>query len=101
MRTFTFLPAVGVLLLAPRVLAQDTIYINGTSIDGVRRELDVSRFPALYTGDFADCLDGGSLFNVTKFDAGYYKDNSTVLFHLDGSTNIQEESVAREYYPVA
>ncbi|KAF7561225.1 hypothetical protein G7046_g2921 [Stylonectria norvegica] len=77
----------------PTVLAREKAYIKGTGLDGVQRELEVSRLPALYTGDFADCLSGGSLFNVTKFDAAYYRDNLTVLFHLDGTTNIRNESL--------
>ena len=82
------------------VLADDNkVYIKGTDIDGVTRDLDVSRYPALYTGDFDDCLSGGSLFNVTKFDAAYYADNSTVLFHLDGSSNIRKESLIRGSSP--
>ncbi|KPM35261.1 hypothetical protein AK830_g11314 [Neonectria ditissima] len=79
--------------LLPAVLAQEKVYINGTGLDGVSRSLDVSRYPDLYTGDFADCLNGESLFNVTKFDTAYYKDNLTVLFHLSGSTNIRGDSL--------
>ncbi|CAM1501639.1 Fc.00g036230.m01.CDS01 [Cosmosporella sp. VM-42] len=79
--------------LLPTVFAREKAYIKGTGSDGVQRELDVSRKPALYTGDFADCLNGDSLFNVTKFDAAYYRDNMTVLFHLDGTTNIRNESI--------
>ena len=77
----------------PTVFAREKVYIKGTGIDGVSRDLEVSRKPALYTSDFADCLNGGSLFNVTKFDAAYYRDNMTVLFHLDGTTNIRNESL--------
>lgn len=96
-------PLAAVLLLAialscflSAVLADDDkVYIKGTGIDGVSRDLEVSRFPSLYTGDFDDCLGGGSLFNVTKFDAAYYADNSTVLFHLDGTSNIRKESLIR------
>jgi hypothetical protein len=73
--------------------ARDPVLINGTSIKGETRELDVSRLPALWTGEFADCMNDESLLNVTKFDAAYYSDNSTVLFHLDGSTNIQSASI--------
>jgi hypothetical protein len=68
-------------------------YILGTDAQGVTRQLAVDRTPALYTGDFGDCLGGESLFNVTKFDAAYYKDNLTVIFHLDGTTNIKNESL--------
>ncbi|KAF7543678.1 hypothetical protein G7Z17_g10545 [Cylindrodendrum hubeiense] len=84
---------VSAIALLPAVLARDKVYINGTGIDGVARELDVSRYPDLYTGDFADCMNGESLFNVTKFDTAYYRDNLTVLFHLSGSTNIRQESL--------
>lgn len=75
--------------------ARETVYIKGLGLDGVNRELDVSRYPALYTGDFDDCLGGESLFNVTKFDAAYYADNLTVLFHLDGATSIHKENLIR------
>lgn len=50
------------------------------------------RRPALYTGNFGDCL-GSSAVNVTRFDAAYYKDNMTVLFHLAGNTAIANESL--------
>ncbi|OAA45003.1 TRP-like ion channel [Metarhizium rileyi] len=73
--------------------AREIVYIKGLGLDGVNRDLDVSRYPALYTGDFDDCLGGESLFNVTKFDAAYYADNLTVLFHLDGTTNIHKENL--------
>jgi hypothetical protein len=73
--------------------ASDTQYIYGTGADGVTRELAVDRVPALYTGDFGDCLGGQSLFNITKFDAAYFADNMTVLFHIDGSSNIRNESL--------
>lgn len=80
--------------LVPTICAQDPVLINGTDADGVYRDdLDVGRTPALYTGDFGDCLSGGSLFNVTAFDAAYYADNLTVSFHLYGSSNIRRENV--------
>lgn len=50
-------------------VANDTQCIYGTSIDGITKQLAVDRTPALYTGDFGDCLGGQSLFNITKFDA--------------------------------
>ncbi|KAG9711339.1 TRP-domain-containing protein, partial [Aureobasidium melanogenum] len=34
-----------------------------------------------------------SAVNVTRFDAAYYKDNMTVLFHLAGNTAIANESL--------
>lgn len=61
-------------------------------MDNKVRELDVSRKPALYTGDFGDCLNE-SLMNVTKFDVAYYRDNMTVAFHMDGASNIRNESL--------
>jgi hypothetical protein len=74
-------------------LARDTKYIFGTDAHGVTQRLAVDRYPALYTGDFGDCLGGQSLFNITKFDAAYYADNLTVVFHLDGHTSIKNESL--------
>lgn len=85
------------LLLASKLIAttcaRETAYIDGIGIDGQKRSLDVSRQPALFTGDFGDCLAGGSLFNITEFDAAYYADNLTVLFHIIGSSNIRDESL--------
>ncbi|TKA24447.1 hypothetical protein B0A54_17703 [Friedmanniomyces endolithicus] len=54
--------------------------------------LQDERKPALYTGNFGDCL-GSSLINVTRFDAAYYADNMTVLFHLAGNTGLANESL--------
>lgn len=68
-------------------------YLQGTDAQGVTRKLANDRYPALYTGEFGDCLGGQSLINVTGFDAAYYADNMTVLFHLTGSTNLRNESV--------
>lgn len=61
----------SVLLLrdVPAAVARDTQYIYGTSIDGITKQLAVDRTPALYTGNFGDCLGGQSHFNITKFDA--------------------------------
>lgn len=92
---FTFLT------LLVHVSGRDPVYISGVGYDGKKSDsLDVSRTPSLYTGDFADCLDGGSLFNVTKFDAAYYADNLTVLFHFDGTTNLRKESLIRKYLAI-
>lgn len=54
--------------------------------------MEDARKPALFTRDFGDCL-GSSVVNVTRFDAAYYKDNGTVVFHLQGSTSIANESL--------
>ena len=50
------------------------------------------RWPALYTADYGDC-SGESLINVTRFDAAYYRDNMTVLFHLEGETALVSENI--------
>lgn len=89
----TFLLLLSVLALVATANARDTEYIYGTGADGKTRQLAVDRTPALYTKDFGDCLGGESLFNVTKFDAAYYTDNLTIIFHLDGTTNIKNESL--------
>lgn len=54
--------------------------------------LEDNRKPALYTGNFGDCL-GNSLINVTRFDAAYYQDNMTVLFHLAGNTAVAHDNL--------
>ncbi|KAK3393142.1 hypothetical protein B0H63DRAFT_516344 [Podospora didyma] len=79
--------------LSAMAQARDTKYIVGSDINGVTRELAVDRYPALYTGDFGDCLGGQSLFNITKFDAAYYADNLTIVFHLDGTSSIEHENL--------
>jgi len=73
------------------VSAKKTRWIQYTGNDGTIW-LDDARRPALYTGEFGDCL-GGSLINLTRFDASYYKDNMTVQFHLGGSSALLDESV--------
>ncbi|KUI65664.1 hypothetical protein VM1G_00509 [Cytospora mali] len=85
------------LTLSLTTAARETKYIYGTSATGVTQQLAVDRTPALYTGEFGDCLGGHSLFNITKFDAAYYTDNSTVLFHLDGASNIKNESLMMRF----
>ncbi|KAI9682518.1 MAG: hypothetical protein M1829_000311 [Trizodia sp. TS-e1964] len=72
--------------------SSQTKYVQGVDALGNAVQLDDSRPPALYTNKFGDCL-GSSLINVTRFDAAYYKDNMTVLFHLEGSTGIHNESL--------
>ena len=70
-------------------------YVQYTDANGDTVWLDDKRKPALYTQDFGDC-HGDSLINVTRFDAAYYKDNMTVLFHLAGSSALVNESLMRE-----
>lgn len=69
-----------------------TKYVQVTTSDGQTLSLPDNRKPALYTKNFGDCL-GSSLINVTRFDAAYYKDNMTVLFHLQGNTAVRNESL--------
>jgi hypothetical protein len=76
--------------LAP-ALAKETKAVK-TTVDGKTVWLKDSRRPSLYTGDFGDCM-GSSTVNVTRFDAAYYKDNMTVLFHLEGNTAVKNESL--------
>jgi hypothetical protein len=80
-------------LAIPTLTYANVTYILGTDADGITRELADNRYPALYTGQFGDCMGGSSLLNVTAFDAAYYADNMTVLFHLIGTTNLQNDSV--------
>lgn len=79
--------------------AQDTQVVQTTTNSGETVYLMDDRRPALYTANFGDCL-GSSLINVTRFDAAYYKDNMTVLFHLEGSTAVKNESLMSMKTPV-
>ena len=72
--------------------AKDTLYVESTTSSGESIYLADDRKPSLYTQNFGDCL-GGSLLTVTRFDAAYYQDNMTVLFHLEGNTNVANESI--------
>lgn len=67
--------------------------LQGINAKGEVKTLLVDRYPALYTGNFGDCMGGQSLINLTSFDAAYYADNMTVLFNMAGSTNLRNESV--------
>ena len=74
--------------------ASEPKYISGIGLDGVvNKQLALGRTPSLYSGDFGDCLGGESLLNVTKFDAAFFYDNSTVLFHVGGTTSLRNESL--------
>ncbi len=73
-------------------------YLIGTDAAGRKVYLDDARKPSLFTRDFGDC-SGSSVVDVTRFDAAYYKDNMTVVFHLQGSTNVKNESLMSEYLP--
>ncbi|KFY96280.1 hypothetical protein V498_02750 [Pseudogymnoascus sp. VKM F-4517 (FW-2822)] len=68
--------------------------VKGTASPGKKVKLLANnRYPALYTGKFGDCLGGHSLVDVTGFDAAYYADNMTVMFHLTGTTKIKNDSI--------
>jgi hypothetical protein len=73
-------------------LAIDTSKYVTATIDGQEVYVKDNRRPSLYTGSFGDCM-GSSSINVTRFDAAYYKDNMTVLFHLGGDTALKNESI--------
>ncbi len=68
-----------------------TRWIQYTGNDGTVW-LDDDRRPSLYTQTYGDCM-GDSLINVTRFDAAYYKDNMTVLFHLEGNSLLTNDSL--------
>ncbi len=72
--------------------ANQTKWIEATDASGHVIYVDDARKPALYTQNFGDCL-GSSLINVTRFDAAYYQDNMTVLFHLEGNTAVANETL--------
>lgn len=76
--------------------ADEITWIKYTGNDGVVW-LDDNRRPSLYTQNFGDC-QGDSLINVTRFDAAYYKDNMTVLFHLEGSSALADEDLMCKLY---
>ncbi|KAF2873195.1 hypothetical protein BDV95DRAFT_490291 [Massariosphaeria phaeospora] len=61
-------------------------------VDGKDVRVRDDRKPALYTANFGDCM-GSSSINVTRFDAAYYKDNMTILFHLGGETALRNEAI--------
>ena len=79
-------------LLQPVLGADDSQWITYQNAESETVYLRNDRKPALYTANFGDCL-GTSSINVTRFDAAYYADNMTVLFHLAGNTAIYNESV--------
>lgn len=94
-RIRTALVAITALLtfLRPALAASDDSYVTYQNpITGDTEYLLDDRRPALYTGNFGDCL-GNSLINVTRFDAAYYKDNMTVLFHLEGNSALYNQSL--------
>jgi meiotic recombination protein REC8 len=87
------LALVGTSLPAVDAQSETRATIQGINAKGEVKTLLVDRYPALYTGNFGDCMGGQSLINLTSFDAAYYADNMTVLFNMAGSTNLRNESV--------
>lgn len=71
---------------------EDIRWITHVDNTGQTLYLDDARRPALYTNRFGDCL-GGSAINVSRFDAAYYKDNMTVVFHLEGSSALTDQNL--------
>ncbi|OBT58993.1 hypothetical protein VE04_00815 [Pseudogymnoascus sp. 24MN13] len=67
--------------------------VKGTGSRAKTIILANDRYPALYTGKFGDCLGGNSQIDVTGFDAAYYADNMTVMFHLTGTTKIKHDNI--------
>ena len=67
--------------------------VPGRDAKGKATTLLADRYPALYTGNFGDCMGGQSLINLTAFDAAYYADNSTVLLNMRGTTSLRNESL--------
>jgi hypothetical protein len=92
-----FWAAISLLAFLPAVFAANSTtdgqrWITTQGPDDQTIYLLDDRKPALYTGNFGDCR-GGSSINVTRFDAAYYKDNMTVLFHLAGHSGLTNESL--------
>ena len=78
-------------IIADAVEVDGVEYVVGT-IGGLRGLVRDDRQPSLYTADYGDCL-GDSAINVTRFDAAYYKDNMTIIFHLEGETALMSEDI--------
>ena len=89
----------SLLVLIQPVSAAPPGYIVSPDASGKTVYLEENRQPALYTGDFGDCL-GGSLMDLTRFDAAYYQDNMTVTFHMSGSTQLNNESLVCKSRPL-
>ncbi|QDS70318.1 hypothetical protein FKW77_008438 [Venturia effusa] len=82
------------LTILPQSRADDVQTITYQNSDGTALYLKDDRRPALYTGDFGDCLgDSNKLVTVIKFDASYYKDNMTITFDIQGSTTFVREAL--------
>lgn len=93
-------PLAILLSLIPLLTSAAQQYVQTYLPEGGTALVPDARRPSLYTRNFGDCL-GNSAVNVTRFDAAYYQDNMTVLFHLEGNTNVANESIMSETTLVA
>lgn len=86
----TFLLPIYLLLplFSDFTIAKPIEYVRAT-INGIRSLVRDDRQPSLYTTDYTDCLSNSAI-NITRFDAAYYKDNMTIMFHLRGETTLQD-----------
>ncbi|KAF1962761.1 TRP-domain-containing protein [Byssothecium circinans] len=71
--------------------AAENDYVTGI-IGGKEYLVRDDRRPSLYTQDYGSCMSGSNI-TVNRFNAAYYKDNMTVLFHLDGETSLKNETI--------
>ena len=95
----TFVSSLAILstLIDPAKSADVPETVPGRDANGLALQLLADRYPALYTGDFGDCMGGQSLINLTAFDAAYYADNSTVLLNMRGTTSLRNESLMSKF----
>ncbi|KAF7194652.1 putative membrane protein [Pseudocercospora fuligena] len=91
-RIRTGLVALIAILSCLQLALAEERWIEYQNAQGETVVLADNRKPSLYTGNFGDCL-GDSTINVTRFDAAYYQDNMTVLFHLAGNTGVANDSL--------
>jgi len=101
MLSHRFVQALGLCSVFSSVLGQgDTMvevagnrYTLAPNANGVLEYLADNRRPALYSGNFGDCHGPGSSIQLDRFDVAYYKDNTTIMFHLGGSSRLISESL--------
>ncbi|EME89680.1 uncharacterized protein MYCFIDRAFT_107410, partial [Pseudocercospora fijiensis CIRAD86] len=88
----TALVALFAILSCLQLAVAEERWVEYQNAQGETVVLADNRKPSLYTANFGDCL-GDSTINVTRFDAAYYQDNMTVLFHLAGNTGVANDSL--------
>lgn len=84
------------LALLPLALAREREFVISQDNQGNTIWLADDRKPALYTDNFGSCLDNG-LVDVTRFDAALYHDNMTLMFDIQGTTNLTRDPVMSMY----